>query len=237
MSDRTAAQIETSLADVLHPYASSQDVKDLIAIQKKGQLPAAADYFFMSDDFDINWEVTGTLKYTDQKVGTGTVALVAGANGLLDFACPALNDSGIRFLTTANLKTAKDFELNFRMSNKQLANVAHISVGAYTDANNWLIFDYVTATHANWYCSNRQGGTTSFKNSGVAVDITSYHVFTIKVSGAGTMVDYYIDGVNVGHNELRIPTGNLMLYMYAAATGAGGGAGMVVDYWNLRQSR
>lgn len=92
-----------------------------------------------------------------------------------------------------------------------------------------IYFELDTAVDANWrgVCRN---ASTSSTTAGTVAATTAYKKFEILVNGAGTSVDFLIDGVSLGTVSTNIPSTNgVPMYQYQQLSASA--RNLDIDYW------
>lgn len=98
-------------------------------------------------------------------------------------------------------------------------------------------FRYVAGTDTNWQCyaSPAGGGSHTLVDSGVLPSTTAGHNFEVRPAAGGTLVNYYIDNVQVGSISTTLPTTSLPLSLAThndnVPGGGSGASAMSVAYW------
>lgn len=86
-------------------------------------------------------------------------------------------------------------------------------------------FRYVAGVDTDWqcYCSPSGGATQTIVSSGVAPSTTVGHVFEVQPASNGTVVKFFIDGVQVGSINTNLPTTTTLLSLATHVDNVPGG--------------
>lgn len=114
------------------------------------------------------------------------------------------------------------------------ANVC-IRIGILNDKadppTDWIGFELDTAVNANWRGTCKTGASQTYTAGGVA-PTTTYKSFKFVINGAGTSIEFFIDGVSQGSITTNIPStngGNSMMFL----TRTNAAKDFAVDYYYI----
>ena len=183
---------------------------------------------------------------TTEATLSGGVAFSTGANAN-QYAYLATNESAGLFNSISHVSYNPTFFMRWAQTG---TNPNTSGIGWIRNGNGFVNDNTIGSINFRWthdaeilaVCSKYDGGvgtTTTILGTGVTAANGVYHSGRAVVTGGGTAVEFFLDGVSIGTITTDIPDegGTFMLVPNFGQYSAGVGVSMIVDYMCLSQQR
>jgi len=195
---------------------------------------------------DFGYSASPTTDYTV----TGTWSADVDGSKFLS-GVVAGNSGGLRSLGTGKQidPTKKvDFKCRLKLTDADTELFAYIGLAqtAPTDADppveadDYVGFNLVETTlNTNWQCitATNLGTTETTTDSGIVVDLNTFHTFEILGNSDGSEFEFKIDGNQVAVTRLTVPTNTALFPTVKVTTGNTVAKGIVVDVMSVVNTR
>jgi hypothetical protein len=106
------------------------------------------------------------------------------------------------------------------------------------DAVDGAYFRYTHGTNSGkWEAVTRASSAETAADTGVTADVTTYHIFEVRINSAGTSATFYIDGVLTNTIATNIPTSTTTFAIKIEKTAGSTARKFYADYVQLTASR